>query len=65
MYSFDMKVGFSHSDVNHRMTIPAIIAVIRPEAASAPELTPKASASGRATAATVSPDIRSADNFFK
>ena len=25
MYSFDMKVGFSHSDVNHRMTIPAII----------------------------------------
>ena len=46
------------------MTIPAIIAVIRPEAASAPELTPKASASGRATAATVSPDIRSADNFF-
>ena len=25
MYTLDMKVGSSHSDVNHRMTIPAII----------------------------------------
>lgn len=25
MYTYDMRVGFSHSDVNHRMTIPAII----------------------------------------
>ena len=41
------------------MTRPAIIAVISPAAASAPLLTPKAKARGRATAATVNPAIRS------
>ena len=41
------------------MIIPAKIAVIRPAAAVAPELTPKASASGSATAATVIPASKS------
>lgn len=38
---------------------PPRMAVTRPAAAVAPELTPKASARGSATAATVIPDIRS------
>ena len=37
------------------MTTPATMAVTRPAAAVAPEATPKASARGRATAATVTP----------
>ncbi len=41
------------------MRSPAIMAVMRPAAASAPELTPKARANGRATAATVRPASRS------
>ena len=40
-------------------TMPAITAVISPLAAPAPELTPKASASGRATMPTVTPAMRS------
>ncbi len=45
------------------MMNPARIAVIRPLAASKPELTPKARASGRATAVTVSPARMSLDNL--
>lgn len=41
------------------MTRPAITAVIRPAAASAPLETPKAKASGKATAATVIPANKS------
>ena len=41
------------------MITPAIIAVTRPDAAVAPLPTPKASASGIATAVTVSPAIKS------
>ncbi|MCY1232670.1 hypothetical protein D9M72_451760 [compost metagenome] len=40
-------------------TMPAITAVISPLAAPAPELTPKARASGRATMPTVTPAMRS------
>ena len=46
------------------ITIPPIIAVTIPAAAVAPELTPNASASGRATAATVTPAIRSLEKLF-
>ena len=46
------------------MKIPAKIAVTSPAAASAPELTPKASANGSATAATVRPAIKSFDKLF-
>ena len=41
------------------MTTPAMIAVTRPAAAVAPDETPKASASGSATAQTVRPAITS------
>jgi hypothetical protein len=44
------------------MIRPAKIAVIRPLAASRPELTPNARASGRATAVTVRPASRSLEN---
>ena len=47
------------------MTTPAIIAVIRPAAASAPLDTPNASARGSATAATVRPASRSYMSFAK
>jgi hypothetical protein len=41
------------------MTKPAIIAVTNPAAAVAPDATPNANASGNATAATVTPAIKS------
>ena len=47
---------------NPPITTPAMTAVTRPAAAVAPELTPKARARGRATAATVTPDKRSLEN---
>ena len=45
------------------MTKPAMMAVMRPDAASKPELTPKAKARGKATAVTVRPANRSLENF--
>jgi hypothetical protein len=45
------------------MINPARIAVTSPAAAVAPDATPKASASGSATAATVNPANRSWRNF--
>lgn len=45
------------------MSKPATMAVIKPAPASAPLLTPKAKASGKATAATVKPASISLTNF--
>ena len=47
------------------ITTPAMMAVTSPDAALAPDDTPNASASGSATAQTVSPAIMSASSFFE